>query len=80
MKDSHFFEQDNRKATTLALRDFSAKLYEQSLDVAPLNVAACGPSKDQFESALMLPLHDDTVPLNGTDVAVTVLKTANQRL
>ena len=77
MKDSHFFKQDNGNATTLAFRDFGAKLYEQSLYVTPLDVSACGPSKDQFEGALMLPLHGDMVPLTGTDVARNALKTAN---
>jgi len=79
MKDSHFFKQDNGNATSLAFRDFGTKLYEQSLYIAPLDVSACGPSKDQFEGTLMLPLHGDMVPLTGTDVRRTVLKPANVR-
>lgn len=57
MKDSNFSKQDNGDATPLSLCDFGAKLDEQSFNVAPLNVAACGPSKDQFEGASMPPPH-----------------------
>ena len=76
MKDTNVFKQDNGNATTLSFRDFGAKLCEQSLDVAPLNVPACGPSKDQFEGALVLPLHAGMVPLASTAFTHGFLKTA----
>jgi hypothetical protein len=72
MKDPHLFKQDNGNATALAFGDFGAKLDEQSLYVTPLEVSACGPSEDQFERALMLPLHGEMVLLTGTDVEHTV--------
>ena len=76
VKDTNVFKQDNGNATSLSFRDFGAKLCEQSLDVAPLNVPACGPSKDQFEGALVLSLHAGMVPLSSTDVTQGFLKAA----
>ncbi len=57
MKDPNFFKQDDSDPATLALRDLGAKFYKQSFYVAPLDVAACGASEDQFKGALVFPLH-----------------------
>ena len=62
MKHLDFFEQDYRYATTFSLRDFGAQLYKQRFDIAPLDVTARGVTEDQFESALVLPLHAKMVP------------------
>ena len=67
MKNSNLVKQDDGDATTFSFRHFSTQFYEQCLYVAPLDVPACGPSKDQFEGTLMLPLHVNMVPLKGTD-------------
>jgi hypothetical protein len=62
MKHSHFFEQNNGYPTPFALADLGAQLTEQRLDIAPLDVAAGGASKDQLERALVLSLHLAMVP------------------
>ena len=69
MKNSNFVKQDNSNATALSLGHFSTKFYEQSLYVAPLDVPAFPPSKDQVEGALVLPFHVNIVPLKGTSTA-----------
>ncbi len=64
MKHPNFFEQDYGYTTTFSRRDFGAQFHEQRLDVAPLDVTARGVTEDQFESALVLPLHSK----NGTTI------------
>lgn len=66
MEHSHFIEQDYSYTTTFSLADFSAQFYEQRFDIAPLDIPTRGAGEDQFESALVLPLHATIVPLSGT--------------
>ena len=66
MEHSHFFEQDHSDTTTFSLADFSAQFYEQRFDITPLNISTRGASEDQFESALVLPLHAEIVPRSST--------------
>ena len=66
MEHSHFFKEEDSYATTFSLADFGAKLYEQALDISPLDIATRGAGEDQFESALVLPLHTAIVPRSGT--------------
>ena len=69
MKDSDLLEQNHRNTTALAFSDFGTKLCEQSFYVSPLNVSAGRARKDQFKSALVLPLHAAMVLRRGTDVS-----------
>lgn len=69
VKHSNFFKQDNSYTTAFSFGDFGAQLDEQRFNVAPLHVPACWSSKDQFEGALVLPLHAEMVPLTGTEMA-----------
>ena len=68
MKHSHLFKQDYGYATPFSLADFGAQLYKQRFDIAPLNVSTRGSGEDQFESALVLPLHAEIVPQSSTDM------------
>ena len=77
MEHSHFFEYDHSDATAFSLADFGAKFYEQRFDIAPLDIPTGGPREDQFESALVLPLHAAIVPRSGTEVPRVRAKTAN---
>ena len=65
MEQSRFFEQDDSNTTAFSLADSSAQFCEQRFDIAPLNVPADGASEDQFKSALVLPIHAQTVPRSG---------------
>jgi hypothetical protein len=67
MKHPHFIKQDYSDTTTLSLADFGAQLYEQRFDIAPLDVPTRGAGEDQLESALVVPLHAEIVPLSGTE-------------
>ena len=69
MKDSDLLEQNHRNTTALAFSDFGTKFCEQSFYVSPLNVSAGRARKDQFKSALVLPLHAAMVLRRGTDVS-----------
>ena len=62
MEDTHFLEQDNSYAATLSLADLGTKLFEDCLDVLPLDICAGRVSEDDIERALVLPSH----PRNGT--------------
>ena len=66
MKHSHFFKEDYGDTTTFSLTDLGAQFYEQRFNIAPLDVPTRGAGKDQFESALVLPLHTEIVPRSGT--------------
>ena len=57
MEDAHLAEQDNCYATALSLADFGSKLAEECFDVFPLDIRTCRVSEDDFERALVLPLH-----------------------
>ena len=57
MKDTHLAEQHNRHAATLTLADLCPELAEERFNVLPLNICTRGVSEDNFERALMLPLH-----------------------
>ena len=77
MEHPNFFKQDYSYTTTLSLADFSAQFYEQRFDIAPLDVRTRGAGEDQFESALVLPLHAEIVPRSGTGLTRVRVKTAN---
>lgn len=64
MEHPHFFKQNYSHTTTLSFADLGAQFYEQRFDIAPLDVPTRGAGEDQFESALVLPLH----ALNSTTI------------
>ena len=57
MENAHLPEQDNSYAATLALADFCLEFTEQCFNVLPLDIAAGRGGENQFERALVLPLH-----------------------
>ena len=62
MKDPNLCEKDDGDTAPLSFRDFGAKLEEECLDIAPLNISARGASKYQLERSLMPTLHSCIVP------------------
>ena len=68
MKDPYLAEQDNGHTTAFSFADFSVQLLERRFDVLPLDIRAGRVSEDEFECALMLPLHELMVPKTGTRV------------
>jgi len=77
MKHSNFFKQNYGYPTTFSLADFGTQFYKQRFDIAPLNVPTRGSGEDQFESALVLPLHAEMVPRSSTEVPGVRFQTAN---
>jgi hypothetical protein len=57
MKYPNFLEQHDSNTTPLSLADFRAHLCEQRFDITPLDVSTGGAGENQFEGALVLPLH-----------------------
>jgi hypothetical protein len=57
MKDPNLFKQNNGDATPFSFRNFGAKLEEQGFDIAPLDISARRPSKNQLERPLVPTLH-----------------------
>ena len=57
MEHAHLAKQNYGYAATLALGNFCAEFTEQGFDVAPLHVGAGRVGEQQFERALVLPLH-----------------------
>jgi len=66
VKNANFLKYDNSYTAACALADLCAKFYEERLNIAPLNIAACRASGNQFKGALMPSLHARMVPLSGT--------------
>jgi len=57
MEYTYLPEENDSHPATFTLGDFCAKFPKQDLDVAPLNIGAGRVSEQEFERALMLPLH-----------------------
>ena len=57
VEDTHFVEQDDGNPAALALADLGPELGEERFDVLPLDVCARRMREDNFNRALMLPLH-----------------------
>ena len=66
VEHSNFRKQNYRHVTSFSLGDFRAQRFEQSLNVAPLDVSARRVLEDEFKSALMLALHGTMVLLIST--------------
>lgn len=49
MEDTHFVEQDNRDAASLAFADIGAEPDQECLDVLPVDVRAGGVREDRFQ-------------------------------
>ena len=57
MKYPHFFEQDDSYTAAFSLTDFRAQVFEEGLDVPPLQIRAGWMREERFKRALMLALH-----------------------
>ena len=57
MEHPYLAEENDSNSATFSLGDVSAKFPEQRLDVAPLNIGARRVGEQEFERALVLPLH-----------------------
>lgn len=57
MKDAHFAKQKNRNPATRPFFNFGAQFYKERLHIAPLDIAAGRPRKDEFNNSLMPLLH-----------------------
>ena len=57
MEHAHLAKQNYGYTATLPLRNFCSEFAEQGFDVAPLHVGARRVGEQQFERALVLPLH-----------------------
>jgi len=66
VKHPNFSEQHHRHAAAFSLTYLRTQLLKHGLNVAPLNVGACRPCKDQCEGALVFALHDSMVLFYGT--------------
>ena len=72
----------HRHATAFSLADLCTQFLKHGFNVAPLNVSACWPCKNQSEGALVFSLHAEMVLFIGTCIkarlsirpAVLVLK------
>ena len=62
MEDSHFVEKDNSHTATFSLADLGSEFVEECFDILPLDVRTGRVGEDDFERALVLPLH----AANGT--------------
>ena len=67
MKNPHLTKQIDRNPATRPLFNFSTQFNEKTLNIAPLNVRACGSRKDQFNDSLVLAFHLITVSVSGTE-------------
>ena len=61
MKHPNLSKQDHSDPTALSFGHLGSKFHEQRLDIAPRDIAAGGAGKNQFDSALVLPPHDEMV-------------------
>ena len=57
MEDTYFAEHDDRCATAFSIADLGCEFREKRFDVLPLDISTGGVSKDEFQRALVLPLH-----------------------
>jgi len=67
VKNPHFAKQKDRNATAPPLFNLSPQFSEKALNIAPLDIAACWPRKNQFNNSLMPAFHSIIVPFLGTE-------------
>jgi hypothetical protein len=80
VKDPNLTEQENRHPTARPLFNFCAKLNKKTLNIAPLDIAACRPRKDQFNNSLMPSFHSLIVPFLGTDYKTDMVNGCRDRV
>lgn len=66
MKHPHFAKQHNRYTAAFSLYDLCTKFLKQAFNVAPLNVGTCWSGEYELQSASVLSLHVEMVPIFGT--------------
>jgi hypothetical protein len=67
VKDPYLVKQKDRNPAACPFFNFCAQFNEETLNIAPLDIAARRPRKDQFNSSLMPSLHGQMVPFSGTE-------------
>lgn len=75
MKDPHLIKQKDRNPTTCPLFNFCTLFNEKALNIAPLDIAARWPRKNQFNNSLMPTFHQAIVPFSGTECNSVFLMT-----
>jgi hypothetical protein len=57
VENPHLIKQKDRNPTARAFFNLSPQFNEKALNIAPLNIAARWPRKNQFNNSLMPTLH-----------------------
>ena len=66
MKNPYLTKQKDRNPAARPFFNFSPQFKQKTLNIAPLDIATCGPRKDQFNNSLMPAFHWLIVPFLGT--------------
>ena len=66
MKDPHLIKQKDGNPATCPFFNFCTQFNEEALNIAPLDIAARRPRKNQFNNSLMPTFHFLIVPISGT--------------
>ena len=66
MKDPHFIKQKDGNPAACPFFNFCTQFNEEALNIAPLDIAARRPRKNQFNNPLMPTFHFLIVPISGT--------------
>ncbi|OIQ71519.1 hypothetical protein GALL_468600 [mine drainage metagenome] len=67
VKDPHLIKQKDRNPATCPFFNFCPKFNEETLNIAPLDITARRPRKNQFNNSLMPSFHLFIVPVSGTE-------------
>ena len=57
VRDPHFIKQKDRNPATGPFFNLRTQFNEKTLNIAPLDIAAGWPGKDQLNNSLMPPFH-----------------------
>jgi hypothetical protein len=77
VKDPHLIKQKDRNPAACPFFNFGTQLNEKALNIAPLDIAARRPRKDQFNNPLVPPFHTFIVPFSGTEHTVSTWSSEN---
>ena len=66
MKNPHLIKQKDRNPAARPFFNLSPQFNEKALNIAPLDIAACWPRKNQLNCSLLRPFHQQIVPFLGT--------------
>ena len=78
MKDPHLIKQKDRNPAACPFFNFCTQFNEKALNIAPLDIAARRPGKNQFNNSLMPPFHCSIVPVSGTNRNSGLLRQGNK--